>query len=242
MNTEQLKAAVTSEQIDAFKTEFHRLDSSLRTYDDAIKAGLEAALSAQPEQQQDGKPEVVANLPFAILPDELKALQRFHECAMDGEGYDVQEEMMQLLAEIGLLRRKSGNYYEHTTFGLAVLNGEFSDDQKEQPPASAQAMTDAQINELGVEHGVVPEGYWSEDAIAFARALLSSNVQPSVNAEVRRQALEEAAKWCESQKYMELQPWKTYSSRDICDAQRSALTGAAKAIRSLIDQPVRGKS
>lgn len=64
-------------------------------------------------------------LPFAILDDEMKALRRFHDCVMDGEGYDVPTEMMRRLAEIGLLRRVTANYYQHTTFGLSVLNGDF---------------------------------------------------------------------------------------------------------------------
>jgi hypothetical protein len=53
--------------------------------------------------------------------DELAALRRFDECAQDGEGYDVPKEMMQRLAEIGVVRRKSGAYYEQTDFGKQVL-------------------------------------------------------------------------------------------------------------------------
>ncbi len=65
-------------------------------------------------------------LPFAILPDEMEALRRFHECATDGEGYDVPKAMMRRLSEIGLLRRVTANIYEHTNFGLSVLNGDFA--------------------------------------------------------------------------------------------------------------------
>ncbi len=68
----------------------------------------------------------IANLPFAILEDELKDLHRFHECVSDDEGYDVPKERMRRLAEIGLVRRVTANYYEHTIFGLAVINGSFS--------------------------------------------------------------------------------------------------------------------
>jgi len=53
--------------------------------------------------------------------NELAALRRFDECAQDGEGYDVPKEMMQRLAEIGVVRRTSGSYYEHTDFGQHVL-------------------------------------------------------------------------------------------------------------------------
>jgi hypothetical protein len=61
---------------------------------------------------------VAANL---LNADELAALRRFDECAQDGEGWDVPKEMMQRLAEIGVVRRKSGNFYEATDFGQAVL-------------------------------------------------------------------------------------------------------------------------
>lgn len=65
-------------------------------------------------------------LPFAILDEEMKDLHRFHECVSDGEGYDVPKERMKHLAEIGLVRRVTANIYEHTTFGLSVINGDFN--------------------------------------------------------------------------------------------------------------------
>ena len=86
-----------------------------RHIDAAPTAGQAAAKDAQ-------KP----SLPFALLDEELADLMRFHECTMDDEGYDVPKERMKNLAEIGLVRRVSANYYEATTFGLAVINGEFS--------------------------------------------------------------------------------------------------------------------
>jgi len=62
--------------------------------------------------------------PFPISDDEMAALRRFWECATDGEGYDVEKPMMQRLAEMGLVQRKSGAYYMATEFGLYVL-GEY---------------------------------------------------------------------------------------------------------------------
>lgn len=56
-----------------------------------------------------------------LSADELAALRRFDECAQDGEGYDVPKEMMRRLAEIGVVRRRSGAYYEATDFGQLVL-------------------------------------------------------------------------------------------------------------------------
>jgi hypothetical protein len=63
--------------------------------------------------------------PFPITDDEMAALRRFWECATDGEGYDVDKSMMQRLAEMGLVQRKSGAYYMATDFGLYVL-GEYT--------------------------------------------------------------------------------------------------------------------
>ena len=71
----------------------------------------------------------MAMLPFAILDDELADLRRFTDCADDGEGYDVPKNRMKRLAEIGLLRHVSAGYYEHTVFGLSVLNGDFTTPQ-----------------------------------------------------------------------------------------------------------------
>lgn len=82
---------------------------------------LAAAPFPAPEQQEP------LALPFAILPDEMAALRRFHECSQDGDEYDVAKPMMKRLAEIGLVRRVTGSIYEYTTFGLSVLIGDFSD-------------------------------------------------------------------------------------------------------------------
>lgn len=65
------------------------------------------------------------HLPFAIIADEMAALRRFDECVRDGQGYDVAKDMMKRLAEIGVVRRVTAGIYEHTNFGLSVLNGDF---------------------------------------------------------------------------------------------------------------------
>ncbi|MGB7422925.1 MAG: hypothetical protein WA917_13780 [Comamonas sp.] len=79
-------------------------------------------------------------LPFAIMDDELEALRRFDECARDFEagGHDVRKETMKRLAEIGLVRRVTANIYEHTTFGLSVLGGDFDAAPTTQPAPAAQ--------------------------------------------------------------------------------------------------------
>ena len=59
-----------------------------------------------------------------ISPEEISAFIRFHECVSDGEGYDVPIEMMKRLAEIGLVRRVTRDIYEHTLFGLSVIDDE----------------------------------------------------------------------------------------------------------------------
>jgi hypothetical protein len=71
------------------------------------------AAPAQPDAMQPG---------IKITDEEMDALRRFDETCEDGEGWDVQKTMMQRLAEIGLIRRKSGNYYEFTTFGQYVID------------------------------------------------------------------------------------------------------------------------
>ena len=58
----------------------------------------------------------------SISNGEVDALRRFHECVTDGEGWDVPKPMMQRLAKIGLVRRVTANIYEHTEFGLVVLD------------------------------------------------------------------------------------------------------------------------
>jgi hypothetical protein len=82
-----------------------------------------AALAAPKDEQQNGHMPPFAAPASLLNADELAALHRFNECALDGEGYDVPKEMMQRLAEVGVVRRKSGAFYEHTEYGLAVLDG-----------------------------------------------------------------------------------------------------------------------
>ena len=85
-------------------------------------------------------PDAVVGLPFAIMDNELKALRRFDECVRDPDagGHDVRKEMMKRLAEIGLVRRVTANIYEHTNFGLSVLNGDFDAAPTTQPAPAAQ--------------------------------------------------------------------------------------------------------
>lgn len=70
------------------------------------------------DAQQAAAPGALA----LLNTDELAALRRFYETCQDGEGYDVPKAMMQRLAEIGVVRRTSGSYYETTEFGLRVLH------------------------------------------------------------------------------------------------------------------------
>lgn len=102
---------LTDEYIEGLRQECN--GASYLTFARAVIAACEAKLR-----------EPVA-LSFAILDEELQDLHRFHECVSDGEGYDVPKERMKRLAEVGLLRRVTANIYEHTTFGLSVINGDF---------------------------------------------------------------------------------------------------------------------
>lgn len=112
------------------------------------------------ENKHTPEPLCPAALPFAILDQEMKDLMRFHECAMDDEGYDVPKDRMKRLAEIGLLRRVSANYYEHTTFGLAIINGEF------EPADTIRKQRD----ELNVELAAEKESHASAYADALRQA------------------------------------------------------------------------
>jgi hypothetical protein len=103
----------------------------------ALNAAIDAATRAATlsplcgaQHAESGK-EVAAKPPFPISDDEMAALRRFWECATDGEGYDVEKSMMQRLAEMGLVQRKSGAYYMSTEFGLYVL-GEYTIDSAAQ--------------------------------------------------------------------------------------------------------------
>lgn len=88
----------------------------------------QAALSRPSAIRAQAMEDELPPLPFAILPEEMKALKRFHDCVSDGEGYDVPKEMMKRLAIIGVVRRVTANYYEHTEFGLSILDGGFAED------------------------------------------------------------------------------------------------------------------
>ena len=83
---------------------------------------------------------LTSGAPAGLLnAEELAALRRFDECAQDGEGYDVPKEMMTRLAEIGVLRRRSGAYYQTTEFGMRVLAAPVHDAAA---PSNEQALAD----------------------------------------------------------------------------------------------------
>lgn len=58
-----------------------------------------------------------------LLPSDLAALQRFHECAMDFDsgGHDVSKEAMARLREIGVVENKGFGRHQVTSFGDYVL-------------------------------------------------------------------------------------------------------------------------
>lgn len=93
------------------------------------------------EQKHTPYPLCPVTLPFAILDQEMKDLMRFHECVMDDEGYDVPKDRMKRLAEIGLLRRVTANFYEHTIFGLSIIHGDFQ--QKSEVEKQRDSFKDA---------------------------------------------------------------------------------------------------
>lgn len=74
--------------------------------------------------QRSADPAVLAGkvqgLPL-LSHDERSALMRFKECCEDGQGYDVEKEMMVALARKGALHHRSAGYYEITEAGSAML-------------------------------------------------------------------------------------------------------------------------
>lgn len=58
-----------------------------------------------------------------LLPDDLKALQRFHECATDFDsgGHDVPKDAMARLREIGVMQSIGFGRHQTTAFGDYVL-------------------------------------------------------------------------------------------------------------------------
>lgn len=59
-----------------------------------------------------------------LTNDERKALERFVETCDDGEGYDVPKQMMQRLAQIGVVHHTSGGVYSTTEFGRWVIDAD----------------------------------------------------------------------------------------------------------------------
>jgi hypothetical protein len=57
-----------------------------------------------------------------LTNDERKALERFTETCDDGEGYDVPKQIMQRLAQIGVVHHTSGGVYSTTEFGRWVID------------------------------------------------------------------------------------------------------------------------
>lgn len=62
-----------------------------------------------------------------IQDRDLKALRRFNETSEDGQGYDIGDEAMDRLVEIGLVTKERGKIRVVTTFGLWVLLGPSND-------------------------------------------------------------------------------------------------------------------
>lgn len=88
-----------------------------------FRAHFATALLAAPEELRN---LAIKTNQLVIMPDELEALQRFNECVTDGEGYDIDKNMMKRLAVIGVVRRVTADIYEHTEFGCSVLKGELN--------------------------------------------------------------------------------------------------------------------
>ena len=70
---------------------------------------------------QQAQPERAPSAPV-LTDDELTAFLRFDETTADDQSYDIEKPMMRRLAEIGLVFRKFGAYYQTTEYGMTVLS------------------------------------------------------------------------------------------------------------------------
>jgi len=83
-----------------------------------------------------------------MTPKRIKDLKRFDEFTQDGEGYDIDAEDMDSLADIGLIRRTSGRHFQFTDLGLIALSHYANPDRHS--PAVAQPVA-ASLREKALE-------------------------------------------------------------------------------------------
>lgn len=84
------------------------------------KCAYAAAIAKRLNAQQPEQVQQSASFPCAILPEEMEAFARFCECCEYDDSYDVPKDMMNRLAEIGLVRSLSRGAYQTTEFGISV--------------------------------------------------------------------------------------------------------------------------
>lgn len=95
-------------------------------YADAVRINDALLGKTTSVAQTNGQQDSAAGL---LNKDEMACFKRFYECALDGDGYDVSNEMMQRLAEIGVVRRTSNAHYETTKFGLFIIDNALTEEQ-----------------------------------------------------------------------------------------------------------------
>ncbi|WP_323941631.1 hypothetical protein [Aeromonas caviae] len=95
---------------------------------DDMPAGVYVHLADYPEEgvyDPVGGRRLVGKQQKPALPqlshEEHAALARFQQCCEDGQGYDVDKDMMTKLARKGALHHRSAGYYEVTETGCAML-------------------------------------------------------------------------------------------------------------------------
>lgn len=91
----------------------------------------------QPADKAQPPSESRSDIAGLLKPDERKALEAFYEQTADAGVYHLPDEMMKRLAEIGVVRRTSGQRYATTEIGEAIVNGVMSEQQALRPPTDA---------------------------------------------------------------------------------------------------------
>lgn len=101
------------------------LDEKLNT--DAVRASNDRrAARAALESAVRALVAPVQAAPLALLSDaDMADLLRLEDLFSDGEGWDLPKARMQRLAELGVIRRTSGDRYSITAFGAACMSSEF---------------------------------------------------------------------------------------------------------------------
>lgn len=125
-------AAEAGKQRDALAAAHHKLRESMAAIHNTIRldnghTSLGTILSAAKRAHEESLPtDTMLNAVRAeggpsVQAKDLKALMRFNDTCDDGEGYDIGDEAMNRLVELGLVAKERGKMRVITSFGMWVI-------------------------------------------------------------------------------------------------------------------------